>query len=320
MSGKDDFEKSIEELCSSARNMLQSFPEKVREFVQLQLDGCEKGVPPEMLIVVEQLKILFSSVKNRVKQYIQATRDVASYVCESGVMGEVRQDLTDQNTEALLQFVDDLKDYLVKCELRLSDLDTEAKRFETNVTQNCRQWEEEKKQAETNAAYYRGVSDGWILAGYMLAVLAPLTIKASPSMASVGRHAPLATNIAGTLMCAGAVAAPSVSSMYAIKQVNSERQKLNIEEAIRRIGELCEVKCDILINVKTMKANLETIRRYIEEEEGVKGLDGEAQSPEYQEKSGRRVLKERHKISTNLTRLEDVMKEVFEDAKRARVV
>lgn len=321
MSLEKDFENAFEKLCSSARNMLQAFPEKVREFAKLELDGCEKGVPFDKLMVLEQMKIFISSVKNKGKQYIQATGDAASFVCESGVMDEVRRDLTeDQSTEALCDFLDDLKGYLVKCELRLTDFDTEEKRFEASVTQNYEQWEEERNQAETNAAYYRGVSDGWKLAGQIFAELAPLIIKASPSMASLGRHAPQAANIAGTLMCAGAVAAPCVSTVYAIKEVNSEQQKLNLEEAIRRTTELYQARTEVLKNVQTMKTNLETVKRYIEEEKGVKGLDGEARNPEYQEKRGRRELKRCRKIISNLRELEDVMKEVLEEAKLARVV
>eukprot|EP00731_Ephydatia_muelleri_P014022 Em0007g1332a len=305
-------EKALVVLRSTASDMLdqlRQFAEKITCLnVQLELEDLDHDI----LKVVQDMRGQLCSAKDRGNQCVKAAGVTASYVCESGVLNVVFRTLEEQSTEELLRFLTKLIEYLATCEDPLNDFEAVAAGLQINM-HIIEKWENERQKAERNEEFYKNLGTGIRLVGALFEVFAPRMIERSSTNGSQ------AGRFIGGMMHIGAVAAPVGSAICEIQRSNSARQRMILHKAISEVKELCEARTHVLTNVQTMKHNLETVKRYIEGEEGVNGLKDDAQSPEYREMRGRRVLRDYHKIITNLRGLETVMSEVLEEARRVRL-
>ena len=317
--------KALERLCSSASAMLPPFTKRLGELVKWsqeidRIGRVGEGLTPDVCMVLQDLKVFLSLVKGKGVQYVQAARDTASFVCESGIIEEVEQDLKNQSTEDLFEFLVDMEEYINKCEARLRDFEAIESTFKRDVTEKLEYWERKRKEADEREASYCGLSLGMNAVGELLAKLGPEMVKASASSAiasHAGGRATIAVAVTGVTICAAGYVANSLAAVFAIEKGISEQHKAVFVEALRQAMLFNEARTDVLVNVQNMKLNLETVKRYVDGKDGdFRGLKDAAYNPVYREKRGHCVLREYHKINTNLKALEGCMKKVLEEANK----
>eukprot|EP00731_Ephydatia_muelleri_P032460 Em0024g4a len=114
------------ELCSSSGELLGPIIqalERMRKIAQKIDDavcGITGDVNPTVAMAIADLKVLYHTVGSKARVYITSCKDIASYVCESGVLEAIKEDLEDRKSaKELDSFLDDLLDYMTRCKSNL---------------------------------------------------------------------------------------------------------------------------------------------------------------------------------------------------------
>ena len=92
-----------------------------------------EGLSPQAAMAAEDRKVQMHEVCGKARQYVRACKDMASYVVESGVLGDVEKDLDAHDTKELECFLTDLGEYLSQCLSRLKQFVATETKFREEV-------------------------------------------------------------------------------------------------------------------------------------------------------------------------------------------
>ncbi|KAL5510563.1 hypothetical protein EMCRGX_G006126 [Ephydatia muelleri] len=126
----------LEAICSLADSLLTPIIGDLATCViQCEEAGrrSSSGMSPRAAMAAEDVKVEMHEVLGKAKQYVHSCKDVASYVCESGVLAEVEKDLSSGRIEELDSFLSDVGDYFTHCLSRLKQFVATEMRFRTKV-------------------------------------------------------------------------------------------------------------------------------------------------------------------------------------------
>ena len=278
----NNFLKLLKEICTSSGGLLgpviQTLNE-VRSFAR-QMDEAGRdlaaGVNPEVAMAIEDLKVLFHAVGGKVRLYVFACKDMAFYVCESGVMEDIKKDLEERKSiEELKYFLESMRDYLRGCRSSLEQFNTIHSTFSSDLKRNSDQWEEEAKKGmaeeKTNLYVSRGAGIAAVTMGIGCVTLIAATAAASTVCPPIALA--LAAPTAAVLLTGTAVSGGLAGKFAVEKGISEERKKVFVEAA-KRASEFYAQLAAVEIKIGAMETNLEVVITYL----GGAGANGEQNS------------------------------------------
>eukprot|EP00731_Ephydatia_muelleri_P004141 Em0002g317a len=128
--------------------------------------GMALSVNPTVAMAIEDLKVLCHAVDCKARLYVISCKDIAYYVCESGVLETILDDLEKhKSTKELNYFLEDMIEYLSVCNSSLEQFNESHTEFQRQQQQYTNQWisearakeKEEKKNLKCSSS--NGIND-----------------------------------------------------------------------------------------------------------------------------------------------------------------
>eukprot|EP00731_Ephydatia_muelleri_P036169 Em0209g5a len=256
------------ELCSSSGELLGPIIqalERMRKIAQKIDDavcGITGDVNPTVAMAIADLKVLYHTVGSKARVYITSCKDIASYVCESGVLEAIKEDLEDRKSaKELDSFLDDLLDYMTRCKSNLQQFNAIRKEFKTEANQNSDQWTDEakKKREEEKKSLLRSLGFGTagttLGAGSLAVVAVASTITCPPVFLALAAGASV-----------GAAASFGMAGAFALERGISNEQKKVFLDAAKFAVDLYTALTEVQIKIDAMEEKLELAKTYIGDE------------------------------------------------------
>ena len=267
MSAKfETFLQLFGKLCSSSGGLLgpviQAL-EPMRKIAQEIEDagrGMAVGVNPTVAMAIADLKVLYHAVGGKARLYIISCNNIASYVCESGVLEAIGKDLEErESTEELTNFLDDILDYLNGCKSSLEQFNTIHKQFQTEAKQSSDEWDGEAKKKMEEEKNCLLVSRGFGIAG---ATLGAGSLAVGVAVVSTITCPPVLLVLAAGASVSAA-ASFGVAGAFALERGISNEKKKVFVDAAKLAVELYKALTEVEITIGAMEVNLESIKTYI---------------------------------------------------------
>ena len=270
------------------------------------------GVNPIVSMAIEDLKVQYHAVFGKARLYVRACKDMASYVCESNVLEDVERDLEERNSTAeLSDFLDEMKDYLLRCKYSLGQFNTIQTNFGGEVKRNSDQWDgEAKKHAEQEKkglllSRGSGIVAGAMGVGGVALGLAATSIVCPPAVIALAAVA--------VVTCTGAAVSGGLAGAFAVERGISREKKEVFVEAAKRTVEFYRALTDLEVKIGAMGTNLEAVRGYIG---GVSRNENDAPGlTEMVERASSGGGLRIRKIKAHLDELRDAMQDTLKEAR-----
>ena len=259
------FETALENICSSSGGLLSQILKILETILKIKqdLEVAGRGIPldvnPTVAMAIEDLKVLFHAVVGKARLYVHSCKDIAYYVCKSGVLKTIRDDLEKQkSTEELTYFFEDIKDYLKSCKSCLEKFNIIHTKFQDERTQCTDQWDGEAKRMEEKEKSSLVASGKYGLFGATLgtgsvALGAAASILCPPVAIALAAGACVGTAV-------GAVACFGLAGAFAIERGISDEKKKVFSNAAKKIVELYEKLTPVRNTIEDMMNHIERVQ------------------------------------------------------------
>ena len=259
------FTELFKKICVSSGELLGPLVkvlDKVESYVKT-IDQAGRdltsGVKPEVVMAIQDLKVMFHEVGGKARLYVIACKNMAAYVCESGVLEAIKDDLEERGSaEELKYFLDDMGEYLCGCKSSLEQFNTIQRQFKGDLRRHSDQWEREAKKGEAEerknlyAIRGSGIAAVTLGGGGVAVVALPSAIVCPPVALALS-----AVMFTGTALSVG------LAGAFAVERGISEEKKRVFVEAAKRVVEFYEELADVEIKIIKMEANVKAARVYI---------------------------------------------------------
>lgn len=262
------FAKALEKICSSSGGLLcqiLKILEPIRKIMQ-DLEVAGRGIPldvnPTVAMAIEDLKVLFHAVVGKARLYVHSCKDIAYYVCKSGVLKTIRDDLKKQkSTKELTYFFEDINNYLKSCKSCLEQFNVIHTKFQDERTQCNDQWDGEAKRMEEKEKSSLVASGKYGLFGATLGTGSVALGAAASILCPPVAIALAAGACVGTV---GAVACFGLAGAFAIERGISDEKKKVFLNAAEKIVELYKKLTTVRDTIQDMMDNIELLQTPID--------------------------------------------------------
>lgn len=254
----------LENICTSSGEILAPIIrtlEPMRRIAQ-EMDDVGRGmalsVNPTVAMAIEDLKVLYHTVDCKARLYVISCKDIAYYVCESGVVQTILDDLEKhKSTKELSYFFDDMIEYLSGCNSSLEQFNETHTEFQRQQQQYTNQWGGEARAKEKEEKKNLFVSRGFGISGATLGAGSVALAVASTIMCP-----PVALALAAGALT-GSATSFGLAWAFAIERGISDKQKMVFEHAAKQACELYKELTDVRKKIDDMKNNLIKVKAYI---------------------------------------------------------
>lgn len=185
-------------------------------------------------MAIEDLKVQYHAVFGKARLYVRACKNMASYVCESKVLEGVERDSEERNSTAeLSDFLDDMKDYLLRCKYSLGEFNNIQTKFGGEVKRNNDQWDGEAKKHAVKEKKNLYVGGGSGIAA--VAMGAGGVVLAALSGAAAIAFPPALVGIAAAMFTGAAMSGGLAGAFVVERGISREKKEVFVESAKRTI-------------------------------------------------------------------------------------
>ena len=263
-------------MCSSSAGPLAPILQALEEMKKMAQKmeeagrGIASSVNPTVDMAIADLRVLYHDVGGKARLYVISCKDIASYVCKSGVLEAIRDELKSTETSTLTCFLDDMKDYFSVCKSCLEKFNEIQTQFGKEAQQTSTQWSDEAKEKEKEKKINLYASGGFGIAGVTLGA-GGMALGAAAVSTIV--CPPIAVALAAGVLV-GAATSFGFASAFAIeKGISDEKMKVFVEAAKQAV-QFYTALADVEIKIGDMEGNLTAIKTYISGLDGHGGLTG----------------------------------------------